>query len=158
MSSSSPGAHPQRWMRISSVQSLSGVLLFVTPWTTDAIQPFHPVIPFSSCLQSSPASGSFPMSQCFTSGGQSIGVSVSTSILPMNIQVWFPLGWTGWISYCLRDSQESSPKASVLWRSAFFMIQFSFVQTHRMYNTKSESSHKLCTLRENDMSVKVHQF
>ena len=56
------------------------------------------VIPFSSHLQSFPASGSFQMSQFFTSGGQSIGVSASTSVLPMNIQDWSPLGWTGWIS------------------------------------------------------------
>ena len=55
------------------------------------------VIPFSSCLQSFPASGSFPMSQLFTSGGQNIGVSASVSVLPMNIQGWFPLGPTGWI-------------------------------------------------------------
>ena len=55
------------------------------------------VIPFSH-LQSFPASGSFPMSQLFTSGGQSIGVSTSASVLPMNIQDWFPLGWTGWTS------------------------------------------------------------
>ena len=60
------------------------------------------VIPFSSHLQSFPASGSFPMSQCFTSGGQSIGVSASTSVLPMNIRDWFPLGWT-------RPLKESSP-------------------------------------------------
>ena len=56
------------------------------------------VVPFSSCLQSYPASGSFPMNQFFTSGGQSIGVSASASVLPMNIQDWFPLGWTRWIS------------------------------------------------------------
>ena len=56
------------------------------------------VVPFSSCLQSFPASGSFPMSQFFTSGGQSIGVSASASVLPMNIQDWFPLGLTDWIS------------------------------------------------------------
>ena len=56
------------------------------------------VVPSSSCLQSFPASGSFPMSQLFASGGQSIGVSASTSVLPMNIQDWFPLGLTGWIS------------------------------------------------------------
>ena len=55
------------------------------------------VILFSSCLESFPASGSFPMSQLFSSGGQSIGVSASTSVLPTNIQDWFPLGWTGWI-------------------------------------------------------------
>ena len=56
------------------------------------------VIPFSSWLQSFSASGSFPVSQVFASGGQSIGVSFSASVLPMNIQDWFPLGWTGWIS------------------------------------------------------------
>ena len=56
------------------------------------------VVAFSSCLQSFPASGSFPMSQFFASGGQSIGVSASASVLPMNIQDWFSLGWTGWIS------------------------------------------------------------
>ena len=63
----------------------------------------HPTIsssavPFSSYLQSFPASGSFPTSQLFTSGGQNIGVSASTSVLPMSIQDWFPLEWTGWIS------------------------------------------------------------
>ena len=56
------------------------------------------VVPFSSCPQSFPASGSFQMSQFFASGGQTIGVSASTSVLPMNIQDWFPLGKTGWIS------------------------------------------------------------
>ena len=64
---------------------------------------YHPtisssVIPFSSCLQSNPASGSFPLSQFFPSGGQSIGASASTSVLPKNIQELYPLGWTGWIS------------------------------------------------------------
>ena len=63
----------------------------------------HPIIsssavPFSSCPQSFPASGSFPMSQLIASGGQSIRVSASASVLPMNTQDWFPLGWTGWIS------------------------------------------------------------
>ena len=63
---------------------------------------YHPtisssVIPFSSCPQSFPALGSFQMSQLFTSGGQSIGVSASTSVLPLNTQDWSPLGWTGWI-------------------------------------------------------------
>ena len=67
-------------------------------WVGDAIQPSHPVIPFSSYLQYLPASRSFPMSQFFTSGGQSIRVSASASVLPMNIQCWFPLGWTGLIS------------------------------------------------------------
>ena len=107
--------------QFSSVQKLSRVRLFVTPWIATPRPPCpsptpraysnsflshwwcHPtisssVVPFSSCLQSFPASGSFPMSQFFTSGGQSIGVSASASILPINIQDWFPLGWTGWIS------------------------------------------------------------
>ena len=56
------------------------------------------VIPFSSCPQHFPASGSFQMSQLFASGGQSIGVSASTSVLSVNTQDWFPLGWTGWIA------------------------------------------------------------
>ena len=67
------------------------------------------VVPFSSCPQSFPASESFQMSQLFASGGQSIGVSASTSVLPMNTKDWSPLGWTGWISLQSRDSQESSP-------------------------------------------------
>ena len=57
------------------------------------------VIPFFSCLQSFPASGSFPMNQLFASDGQNIGVTASTSVLPMNTQDWFPLGWTVWISW-----------------------------------------------------------
>ena len=64
----------------------------------DAIQPSHPVIPFSSCLQSFPASGSFLINQFFAWGGQSIGASVSASVLPVNIQDWFPLGLIGLIS------------------------------------------------------------
>ena len=65
-------------------------------WCHPAISPS--VVPFSSCLQSFPASGSFQMSQLFASGGRRIGVSASTSVLPMNIQDLFPLGWTSWIS------------------------------------------------------------
>ena len=68
-------------------------------WVGDAIQPSHTLSsPFSSCLQSFPEWGSFPMNQLFASGGQSTGVSVSASVLPMNTQDWSPLGWTGWIS------------------------------------------------------------
>ena len=68
------------------------------------------VVPFFSCPQSFPASGSFQMSQLFTSGGRSIGVSGSTSVLPMNTQDWSPLGWTGWISLQSKGlSRESSP-------------------------------------------------
>ena len=67
------------------------------------------VVPFSSCPQSLPASGSFPMSQLFASGNQSVGVSASASVLPMNTQDCSLLGWTGWISCSPRDSQKSSP-------------------------------------------------
>ena len=105
----------------SSVKLLSHVRFFVTPWTTadqaslsitNSQSPpdpcplswwCHPtvsssVVLFSSCLQSFPASRSFQMSQPFTSGGQSIGVSASTSVLPMSTQDWSPLRWTGWVS------------------------------------------------------------
>ena len=68
-----------------------------------------PVVPFSSCLQSFPKSGSFPMSQFFASGGQNIAASALASVLPMNFQDWFPLRLTGFISCSPRDSQESSP-------------------------------------------------
>ena len=76
-------------------------------WCHPAISSF--VVPFSSCPQSFPASGCFPISQLFTSGGQSIGASASASVLPMNIQGWFPLGLTGLISLSSRDSHESPP-------------------------------------------------
>ena len=67
-------------------------------WVGDAIQPSQPLIPFSSCPQSLPASESFPVSQLFAWGGQSIGVSASASVLPMNTQDWSLLEWTAWIS------------------------------------------------------------
>ena len=76
-------------------------------WVGDAIQPSHPLSsPFSSCLQFFPESGSFPVSQLFTSGGQIIGVSAS--VLPMNIQDWSPSRWTEF-PCSPRDSRESSP-------------------------------------------------
>ena len=113
-------------LMFSSGQSLSPVQLFVTPWTAahqaslsitnscsslKLMRPlswwYHPtisssVISFSSHLQSFLASESFPMSQFFTSGGQSIGVSTSASVLPKNTQDWSPLDWTGWISLQLK--------------------------------------------------------
>ena len=108
-------------IQFSSVQSLSRVRLFLTPWTAacqaslshhqlpeftqthvhwvgDAIQPCHPLSSLLLPPSIFPSIRSFPMSQFFASGGQSIGVSGSTSVLPMNIQDWFPLGLTGWIS------------------------------------------------------------
>ena len=87
------------------------------------------VVPFSSCLQSFPASGSFPMNQFFTTGGQSNGASASASVLPMNIQDWFPVGLTGLISLqskgLSRALQHSSSKASIFWCSAFLIVQIS---------------------------------
>ena len=88
------------------------------------------VVPFSSCLQSFPASGSFPVSQFFASGGQSIGVPALASILWMNIQDWFPLGWTGWISLQSKGLSRvfcntTVAEVSILRCSAFFMVQLS---------------------------------
>ena len=103
-------------------------------WIGDAIQPSHLCCPLLLPHQSFPASGSFQMSQFFTSGSQSIGVSASTSVLPMNTQDWFPLGWTGWISLQSEGLSRVFSnitvqkhqffffffKASVLQHSAFF--------------------------------------
>ena len=82
-----PGCITNSWslLKLTSIKS----------WCDPTI--LSSVIPFSSCSQSFPASGSFPVSELFTSGGQSIGVSASTSILPTNTQDWSPLGWTDWI-------------------------------------------------------------
>ena len=108
-------------VQFSSVQSLNCVWLFATPRMADARPPcplptprvypnscplsrwcltaiWSSVVPFSSCPQSLPTSGSFPVSQLFAWGGQSIGISALASVLPKNTQHWSPLGWTGWIS------------------------------------------------------------
>ena len=82
------------------------------------------VIPFSSLLQSCPASGSFQMSQFFASGGQSIGISASTSVLPMNIQDWFHLGWTGWISLLSKGLSRVFSNTTVQ-KHQFFYTQLS---------------------------------
>ena len=97
-------------------------------WVSDVIQPSYPVIPFSSCLQSFPVSGSFLINCLFASGGQSIGVSAS--VLPVNIQSWFPLGLTGWIFLQPKGlsrvfANNTFQKNSILWRSVFFMVQLS---------------------------------
>ena len=98
-------------------------------WCYPRIAISSSVVPFSPRLQSFPASGSFLMSWLFISGGQSIGVSASVSVLPMNIQDWFPLGLTGLILRVHRTFksflQHQSSKASILQRSAFFMVQLS---------------------------------
>ena len=129
------------------VHSPSHVCLFETPWTVACqaslsftmsqnllnscslnqwCQPtiLPSVAPFSSCLHFLPASGSFPISWLFVSDHQSIGASASASVLPMNVQGWFPLRLSGFISCCPKDSLESSSalhsKASILQCSAFF--------------------------------------
>ena len=143
-------------VEISSVQSLSHVWLFATPWTAvrqaflsitnswslcklmsiESVMPSKHLIffrPFSSCLQSFPASGSFPVRQIFASGGQSIGVSPSVEELPMNTKDWYPLGRTGWISlqskWLKSLLQHHSSKASISSWSAFFTVQLSHPYT-----------------------------
>ena len=83
------------------------------------------VVPFSSCLQSSPASGSFPVSRFFSSGSQSIGASASASVPPMNIQDWFPLGLTSLISLQSKGLSRVFSNTTVLRCSAFFIVQLS---------------------------------
>ena len=99
-----------------------------SPWCYPAIS--SSVVPFSSCPQSLPASESFPMSQLFTWGGQSTGVSVLASFLPKKFQGWSPSEWTGWISLQSKGpsrvfSNTTAQKASILWCSAFFTVQLS---------------------------------
>ena len=85
---------------------------------------FIPVVPFSSCPQSLPASGSFPMSQLFGWCGQSIGVSASASVLPKNTQNWSPLGWTGWISLQSKGRSRVFSSTTVQ-KHQFFLTQLS---------------------------------
>ena len=135
----------------SSVQSLSHVWLFATPWTAahqaslsitnsqslpklmslELVMPSSispSVVPFSSCPQSFPAPESFQMSQLFTSGGQSIGASASASVLPMNIQDWFPWGLTGFSSFqsnwCSRVFSNTTVQ-----KHQFFGAQLSYSPT-----------------------------
>ena len=84
------------------------------------------VIPFSSCPQSFPESGSFPVSQLFASGGQRIGVSMSTSVLPRNTQDWSPLGWTGWISLQSKGLSRVSRVSRVFPLSKYFICFTTF--------------------------------
>ena len=94
----------------------------------DAIQLSHPLIPFSSCPQSFPASGSFQMSQLSVSGGQSIGVSASTSVLPMNTQDRSPLQWTGWISLQSKGLSRVFSNTNIQ-KHQFFALSFLYSPT-----------------------------
>ena len=97
------------------------------------------VVPFSSHLQSFPASGSFPISWFFPSGGQSIGVSASASVLPMNIQNWFPLGWTGWISLLSKGLSRVFSNTTVQ-KHQFFSAQLSLQSnSHIPYMTTGKT-------------------
>ena len=116
------------------LQACQASLSFTISWSLlklmSSSQWFHSTISsslthFSPWLQSFPASGSFPMSQFFASGAQSIGVSASASVLPMNIQDWFPLVSTGWISFLKSLLQHHSSKKSILQCLAFFKVQLS---------------------------------
>ena len=89
-------------------------------WVSDAIQLFHPLVPFSPCLQSFPALGSFPVSCLFTSGGQRIWASSLASVLLVSIQGWFPLGLTGLISLLPKGLSRLSKKN---WKHQFFGTQ-----------------------------------
>ena len=136
----------------SSPQLLDHVRLFVIPWTWHASPPCpsptpgaysnscplnrwcHPtisssVVPFSSGLQSFPATGSLPMSQFFASGGNSIAVWASASVLPMNSQDWFLLGWTGWISLQTKGLSRVFSKTTFQ-KHQFFKAQLSLSDIH----------------------------
>ena len=144
------------------VQSLSCVQLFVTPWT-EACQAFlsstspsakvcsdscplswwcYLIISssatFSFCLQTFLASGSFPMSQLFSSGSQSIGTSASVSVLPMNIQGWFPLGLTGLISLLSKGLSRVFPSI-IVWKHQFFGTQPSLWSSSHLYMTTGKT-------------------
>ena len=88
------------------------------------------VVPFSIPFQSFPASGSFPMSHFFTSGGQSIGASAAASVLPMNIQDWFPLGWTGFISSMSKGFSRGFSGITVLRHQFFSAHSFLWSSSH----------------------------
>ena len=98
------------------------------------------VVPFSSCLQSFQAWGSFPMSQFFASGGQSIGASGSASVLPMNIHDWSPLGWTGWISLQSKGLPRVFSNTTVQ-KHQFFGAQLSLWPNSHIHTWLLEKKH-----------------
>ena len=167
---------PMYRTQFSSVQSLSYVWLFATPWTAAGqvslsitnsqsllklmsiklVMPSNHFIlcrPLLLCLQSFPASGSFPVSRLFASGGQSIGASVLASVLPMNIQGWFLLGLTVLIFLLSkglsRVLQHHSSKAPILWHSASFMVQLS----HLYMTTRKRIALTMWTFIDQVMSL-----
>ena len=104
-------------------------------WVTDAIQPSRPLCPFSSCLQTFPASRSFLVSQLFVSGDQSIGVSASASVLIMNIQDWFSLGLTTGLISLLSKGLSRVFSSTTVWKHQFFSAQaFLWSSSHSVYD------------------------
>ena len=150
-------------IQFSSVQLLSHVWHFATPWTEaqqaslsitnswsllklmsiESVMPTNHLVlcrPFISCLQFFPASGSFLMSQLFASGGQSVGASGSASVPLMNIQCWFPLGLLVWSPCSPRDSQESSPTLhlkSINSSALSFLYSLTLTSTHDHWKNHS---------------------
>ena len=110
-----PRVHPNPWPS--------------SPWCNPTTS--SSVIPFSSCPQCFPASGSFQMSQLFASGGQSIGISASTSVFPMNTQDWSPLGWTGWLS--LQSKGLSRVFNTTVQKHQFFGVQLSLYSNSHIH-------------------------
>ena len=106
-----------------------------TPWCHPAIS--FSVVPLSSCPQSLPASRSFQMSQLFTSGGQSIGVSASTSVLSVNTQDWSPLGWTGWISLLFKGLSRVFSN-TIAQKHQFFGAQLSLWSGYHLWRQRHE--------------------
>ena len=106
---------PAAWQASLSITDSQSLLRLMS---IESVMLSNNVIPFSSCPQSFPSSVSFPMGQFFPSGSQSTGVSASASVLPMNTQDWYPLGWTGWIALAVQVTlksllQHHSSKASI---------------------------------------------
>ena len=156
-------------IQFSSVQSLTRVQLLVTLWiaacqtslsitnsrsllksmSIESVMPSSHLIlfvPFSSCPQSLPASGSFPMSQLFAWGGQSIGVSASELVLPMNTQGWCPLGWTGWISLQSKGLSRVFSNTTVQKHQFFSFTNIAF------YLYKDNSILQICKLKKKNVN------
>ena len=120
-------------------------------WVVDAIQPSHPLSSPSLPTFNLSQHQSFPRCQFFTSGGQSIGVSASTSILPVNIQDWFPLGWIIWSPCSQRDSQESSPTPQFESRQENLKLSslLSFLLFSRVFPGDASNKEPDCHCRRN---------
>ena len=104
---------------------------------SDAIQPSHPLLSFSSCSQSLPASESFPVSQLFAWGGQSIGASALASVLPKNTQDWSPLGWTGWTSLQSKGLSRVFSN-TIVQKHQFFSAQLSWQSNSHIHTWPQE--------------------